>query len=107
MKTFHCQYCGHALFFENVKCLQCESDVGFLPDRMNMAALEKADDGDQDLWRPRARSKKQSPARYRLCHNHTAQNACNFAVPATDPNPLCVACRLTRVLPDLSQPGNP
>lgn len=106
MKTFHCQYCGHPLFFENVQCLQCESDVAFLPDRLNMAAME-AVEGEEGLWRPRARGKKPSSARYRLCHNHTAQNACNFAVPSEDPNPLCVACRLTRVLPDLSQPDNP
>lgn len=107
MKTFHCQYCGHPLFFENVQCLQCESDVAFLPDRMHMAAIEPAAKGDETLWRPRARGRKPSPARYRLCHNHTTQNACNFAVPADDPNPLCAACRLTRILPDLSVPGNP
>jgi hypothetical protein len=107
MKTFHCQYCGHPLFFENVQCLQCESPLAFLPDRMNMAAIEEVPDGDEGVWRPRARGRKASAARYRLCHNHTTQNACNFAVPVADPNPLCVSCRLTRVLPDLSQPGNP
>jgi hypothetical protein len=107
VKTFHCQYCGHPLFFENVKCLQCESEVAFLPDRLNMAAIEPAGDGSDGLWRPRPRGKKASAARYRHCQNHTTQNACNFAVPADDPNPLCVACRLTHTLPDLSQPGNP
>jgi hypothetical protein len=107
MKTFHCQYCGHALFFENVQCLQCESEVAFLPDRLNMAAIEPAGEQEQDLWRPRLRGKTASAARYRLCHNHTTQNACNFAVPADDPNPLCASCRLTRTLPDLSQPENP
>jgi hypothetical protein len=107
MKTFHCQYCGHPIFFENVECLQCGSALAFLPDRLNMAAIEKVEDDGAELWRPRARGKKVSTARYRLCHNHTTQNACNFAVPADDPNPLCVACRLTRVLPDLSQPENP
>lgn len=107
MKTFHCQYCGHPLFFENVECLRCGSALAFLPDRLNMAAIEPAQDGDEALWRPRARGSKVPAARYRLCHNHTTQNACNFAVPAGDPNPLCVACRLTRVLPDLSQPDNP
>jgi len=106
MKTFHCQYCGHPLFFENVECLRCGSALAFLPDRMNMAAIEPVPDGGE-LWRPRARGTKASSGRYRLCHNHTTQNACNFAVPAEDPNPLCVACRLTRVLPDLSQPENP
>jgi hypothetical protein len=107
MKTFHCQYCGNPIFFENVKCLQCESALAFLPDRLNMAAIEKAPGGNDALWRPRARGRKGSPARYRLCHNHTTQNACNFAVPADDANPLCVSCRLTHVLPDLSRPENP
>jgi hypothetical protein len=106
MKTFHCQYCGHPLFFENVECLKCKSALAFLPDRLNMAAIEEVK-GEEGLWRPRSRGKKQSTGRYRLCDNHTRQNACNFAVPKADPNPLCVACRLTRMLPDLSQPENP
>ncbi len=107
MKTFHCQYCGHPLFFENVTCLKCGSALAFLPDRLNMAAIEPAGDEGGNEWRPRMRGKTQSTARYRLCHNHTNQNACNFAVPADDPSQLCVSCRLTRTLPDLSQPDNP
>lgn len=101
MKTFHCQYCGHPLFFENVQCLQCGSSLAFLPDRMAMAAIEPVQEA-QDLWKPRARGRKQAQARYRMCHNHDAFQACNFAVPADDPNPLCVSCRQTRILPDLS-----
>jgi hypothetical protein len=107
MKTFHCQYCGHPIFFENIECLKCESALAFLPDRLNMAAIEQVPGSDDELWRPRTRSKKAHGARYRYCHNHTAQNACNFAVPADDPNPLCVACRLTHMIPDLSLPENP
>jgi hypothetical protein len=107
MKTFHCQYCGHPVFFENVQCLQCGSALAFLPDRLNMAAIEEVPDDAPGQWRPRTRSRKASEARYRLCHNHTTQNACNFAVPAHDANELCVSCRLTRVLPDLSVPENP
>ena len=107
MKTFHCQYCGHALFFENVQCLQCESELAFLPDRLTMAAIEPVVEGSHDVWRPRVRGKKASPLRYRLCQNHATANACNFAVPESDPNVFCVACRLTRILPDLSVAGNP
>jgi hypothetical protein len=106
MKTFHCQYCGHPIFFENVECLQCHSALAFLPDRLNMAAVEQAGDGAEGTWRPRTRGKNKHTARYRLCHNHSSPNACNFAVPADDPNPLCVACRLTHTIPDLSVPGN-
>jgi hypothetical protein len=104
MKTFHCQFCGHPIFFENVTCLQCSSALAFLPDRLNMAAIEAVPE-EQDLWRPRRR-KGSSQARYRLCQNQTTQNACNFTVAAEDPNPFCVSCRLTRVLPDLSREGN-
>jgi hypothetical protein len=106
MKTFHCQNCGHPIFFENVRCLQCGSDLAFLPDRMTMAAIERAGEKDRALlWRPSRRWRKQD-ARYRMCHNHGAYQACNFAVPVDDPNPLCVSCRQTRTLPDLSQPDN-
>jgi hypothetical protein len=107
MKTFHCQSCGHPIFFENVQCLQCGSALAFLPDRLNMAAIEEVEEGQDKLWRPHLRGRKVRPLLYRLCHNHTTQNACNFAVPAEDPNRLCVSCRLTRVLPDLSVPENP
>jgi hypothetical protein len=106
MRTFHCQCCGHPLFFENITCLQCGSDLAFLPDRLAVAAIEPAPDAE-GLWRPRMRRKGAvSPARYRLCANHADHQACNFAVPAADANPLCVSCRLTRILPDLSQPDN-
>ena len=106
MRTFRCQHCGQPLFFENVQCLHCESRVAFLPDRMNLAAIAPVE-GQDGLWRPFAgRSKRQGGRSYRLCENHVTYGACNFAVPADDPHPLCVSCRLTRVLPDLSQPEN-
>ena len=43
MRTFRCDNCGHPLFFENVECLKCNSPLAFLPDRLNMAAIEKVD----------------------------------------------------------------
>jgi hypothetical protein len=42
---------------------------------------------------------------YRLCDNYTQQNVCNWAVAADDPQSLCRSCRLTRMIPDLRQPG--
>ena len=42
---------------------------------------------------------------FRLCRNYRGENVCNSAVAAADPDPLCRSCRLTRVIPDLSQPG--
>lgn len=106
MKTFQCQHCGTPLFFENFHCLTCNSRLSFLPDRMTMAAMEPAP-GAEGLWRPRARGRRRGvPTVYRHCRNRLDHQACNFAVPADDRNPYCVACRLTRVLPDLSDPDN-
>ncbi|KQT09660.1 zinc-binding metallopeptidase family protein [Ramlibacter sp. Leaf400] len=106
MKTFRCDNCGHPLFFENVQCLQCGSELAFLPHRLALCAIEPAA-SDSTLWQ-RKRPDRQQPAHhaYRLCRNHAEHAACNFAVAQDDPNPYCVSCRLTRVLPDLSVPQN-
>jgi len=105
MKTFHCDVCGHPLFFENVRCLQCGSELAFLPDQLALCAIEPGH--DEGSWRRKTRHGPDAAAPlYRLCINHTAHQACNFAVPASDPNPLCVSCRLSRIVPDLSVPEN-
>jgi len=90
VKLFHCGSCGNALFFENVTCLQCGSDLAFLPDRLSMAAIEPVPD-EPGLWRRKTQRKRPTLRRYRLCQNHTERQACNFAIPEADPNPLCVA----------------
>ena len=43
---------------------------------------------------------------YRLCENYSGQNVCNWTVLDEDPHRLCQSCRLTRVIPNLAQPGN-
>lgn len=108
MRTFRCDNCGHALFFENVQCLQCGSVLAFLPDRLSLSAIESVPlSSPIGLWR-RKRPEHGFPEQqlYRHCQNRTAQRSCNFAVAADDPNGLCVSCRQTRVLPDLSYPVN-
>ena len=109
MKTFRCDNCDHPLFFENVQCLQCGSALAFLPDRLALCAIEPVAGREQEgLWQRRTRhaTEHSEVPHYRLCHNNIEHHACNFAVPAADPSVLCVSCRQTRVLPDLSQPQN-
>jgi hypothetical protein len=107
MKTFRCDNCNHPVFFENVQCLNCGSDLAFLPDRLALYAIERVPDEGQDLWQVRTRrGRKNERRKYRLCQNNVVHQACNFAVPNEDSNPLCVSCRLTRILPDLSVPQN-
>jgi hypothetical protein len=104
MRTFHCDHCGHPVFFENVRCLKCGSALAFLPHRLALCAVEPAD-GKPGLWRRRDQ-RRVSHRFYRMCANHDRYQACNFAVPEHDPNELCVSCRQTRILPDLSIPEN-
>ncbi|HTV80936.1 MAG TPA: putative zinc-binding peptidase [Steroidobacteraceae bacterium] len=96
MKTFHCTHCENLVFFENVVCLNCRHDLAFLPEAMQMAALEPAGEG---RWHYDGRE-------YKACGNNTRHQICNWALPAQDPDELCRSCRLTHIIPDLSQPGN-
>src|SRR5690348_15228355 len=114
MRLFKC-VCGHVVFFENVRCTQCERSLAFLPDARRLSAIEPVEvDADGSA----SEQKEPGPAvfkavgsavegqRYRLCANSTAHEACNWAVPVGDPAALCESCRLNDVIPDLSKPGN-
>jgi hypothetical protein len=101
MKIFHCDACQRLVFFENVRCVNCDHPLAFLPELADMAALEPA---GQDLWRSPAPGAEGRT--YRLCRNYSRDNVCNWGVADTDPHPLCRSCRLTRVIPDLSRPGH-
>ena len=108
MRVFNCDHCGHLVFFDSVQCLHCGSALAFLPDALTMAALTPAPQDGAELWRRRGRQgDAQSSGRlYRMCRNHTDHQACNFAIPVHDFTELCVSCRQTRVMPDLSEPAN-
>jgi hypothetical protein len=98
MKLFSCQGCGQLLYFENVRCEQCQRRLGYLPDKTEISALDPLPDGG---WKVLASPKKA----YKFCNN--AQfDVCNWMVPADDPYGFCAACRHNRVIPDLTVPGN-
>ena len=102
MKIFHCDHCNQPIFFENVHCLSCNHALAFLPDLEVVGSLQAVEGGAYESPIPAA-----GGHRYRLCENYNGANVCNWAVLADDPNPLCRSCRLTRVIPDLGQPGRP
>lgn len=106
MRIFRCDRCGNALHFENVTCLRCGSGLAFLPGRMDLCAVEPLGEAAPGLWRRRLAGSHGTGQGWRMCQHREQTQSCNFAVPEADPNPLCVSCRLTRVLPDLSDPAN-
>jgi hypothetical protein len=100
MKVFHCDHCDQPVFFENTACVSCGHLLAFLPDRADMTSLERAG----DYWR--SPHPEVAGRRYRLCRNYTASNICNWTIgEAEGTEELCAACRLTRIIPDLSIAG--
>ena len=97
MRRFRC-VCGTALFFENDRCGVCGRMLGFDPDGLSLEAL---------TWdEPRRVFRTASDEPVRVCENRVVHAACNWLVPAADPDALCCSCRLTEVIPGLQRPGN-
>jgi hypothetical protein len=89
------------VFFENDRCLKCGHPLGFVPNKLELITLEAA---ENDQWR--ALGSSVSGSIFRHCANRVQHNVCNWLVPAEDPNPFCLACRLNEVVPNLSNPKN-
>ncbi|MFT3929577.1 MAG: putative zinc-binding metallopeptidase [Spongiibacteraceae bacterium] len=100
MKSFVCD-CGQSnyLFFDSVICNACGKLVGYCPDSGVMAAFSP--NTSEGVWQSTA-----LPGLYSQCQNYAQHQVCNWMVPVEDSNPLCRACRLNEMIPDLSQPEN-
>jgi hypothetical protein len=85
MLSFACGRCGHLVFFENTVCLNCSTELGFVPDRLELFAL--TGEGAEGLYR---------------CANLELAT-CNWMV--TQPGRLCRSCELTRTRPSDRDPA--
>ena len=101
MKAFHCS-CGQPLFWDNTRCLGCGSDIAYDPTSHALGAIRPTGDGG---WTLAGETRCPAP-RFRLCTQRDAPSACNWLVGADEANTLCLSCRLTRTIPDLSRPRN-
>ncbi len=95
MKVFECE-CGARVFFDNSLCLSCQRELGFAPDRLDMLAFQSQADGTIQT----------KVGSYRKCQNYLSEGVCNWLVAADSDEPLCQACRLNDVIPNLSEPEN-
>jgi hypothetical protein len=103
MRLFTCAACGQTLYFENSQCTRCGRSLAFLPDH-GLLATVRADGDSIGLLVPV--DEKLGPARYRPCGNQLDHQACNWAVPEQDDQRFCRACRLNRLIPNLSDPAS-
>ena len=101
MKIFYCDHCNSLVFFENVQCVKCGHTLGFLPDILDLSALEAGPDSSRQALTAEAKGRM-----YRPCQNGREHQVCNWLVPAEDKNPFCVACRMNQTIPDLTITGN-
>jgi len=98
VNIFTCSQCHQTVFFENVRCENCGSALGFIPARRAMAAFEVNDSGP---WRGLGTD---HPESYRPCRNYRVENICNWMLAADSPHEYCASCRLTEIIPSLNKP---
>ena len=97
-RAFRCR-CERNIFFRNSLCLGCSAPLGYAPDRSVLSALEPG--SAPGRWRLPDRVRE-----YRQCANLHSAAGCNWLVAAEDASEYCIACRLNRTIPDLSDPDN-
>lgn len=75
--------------------------LAFVPDLLEVVSW-----GAPDMDAATVRVLGPENLRYRLCRNYVEHNICNWVVATDDPSGLCVSCRMTTVIPDLSVQDN-
>ena len=97
-RTFVCR-CGKAIFFDNCECPACHAPLAYLPEAARLLPLEPG--RQPGCWQVAGDVRE-----YRFCGNRDLPARCNWLRTAVDPNPLCIACRLNRTIPDLGDEEN-
>jgi len=83
MRTFTC-VCGNPVYFQNSVCQHCGHSLGFLPDQLQIAAIEAVGDG-----------------LYRQWQNYRFAQVCNW-LKAADESSCCRAFQFNETIPVLS-----
>jgi len=115
-RAYQCQ-CGRPVFLRNSQCLACLTPLGYVVERLGVVPLAPAGFEGAEADTFTVFGDPQGKA-YRRCANLMTPAACNWMVPAPragdDPSfhteglvpGLCLACSVTRTIPDLSVEGN-
>ena len=101
--SYRCN-CGRPVFFRNSLCLGCKAVLGYAPDLAQVRALEPGKVAK--TWRLAGQKETETSPVWRRCENFDSPAGCNWLVPAAETEPLCVACRLNRTIPDLADEKN-
>jgi hypothetical protein len=99
MKPYPCPNCGRPNHFEVRVCPNCSFTLGYDPASDQLLFLgdgattwRDADGAEHDVL---------------VCANNNTYKICNWLVPSVGNQPLCLACRHNRTIPDLTGPTVP
>ena len=95
MKQFRCR-CGERVFFENTRCIACNTGLGFDPVSLEMVSVDWNGNTYADV----------RGQRYRLCKNQVDFDNCNWLIKEEAPEQYCKSCQLNRTIPNLKSAGN-
>lgn len=105
MRLFTCESCKGVLFFENTRCMTCNQPIGYCAEAARLVPLpgegQGADPARVDVTLPGGKREA-----FSRCKNFAEHDTCNWLVRAADDQPYCLSCRLTEIIPDLSNPHN-
>lgn len=118
MRLFTCESCKGVLFFENSRCMTCNRPIGYCAEAARLVPLpEEATRSDAaadpglvpggpalvavDVTVPGGKREK-----FLKCKNFSEHDTCNWLVRAADGIAYCLSCRLTEVIPDLTDGSN-
>ena len=102
-RAFRCD-CDNPVFFRNTHCLACDKPLGYEPALGEIKTMYPG--SEPGAWQLGG-GVDAAAGSYRRCANFETVVGCNWLIPGNDASELCVACRLNRTTPDLSDPDNP
>jgi hypothetical protein len=97
-RSYTCRCGGRASFADRI-CSACGSQLGYLADDGRIATLDAGPRAG--TWTTDRRDEV-----LKFCFNRNLPAACNWMVFADNPVDFCIACRLNRTIPDLSDADN-
>jgi hypothetical protein len=105
LKLFKCESCRGVLFFENSRCMTCDRAIGYCAEAAKLVPLpENPPEGEAETVEVALPGGKSEP--FTRCKNFVEHDTCNWLVRAAEGQPYCLSCRLTEIIPDLSDATN-